>query len=454
MPKIVKPLSDIQIKNAKAKATGYTLSDGGGLYLEVTPVGTKLWRMRYTSPTTKKICKLSFGPYPEVTLLEARQKCFAARKLIVNDVDPAQVKRTEKINAGIVAANTFETIAREWHANKSGSWQPRTAKNVLHRLERDVFPLLGKYPITEIKAPLMLEVLRKIENRGAVDMAKRQGQVCGQIFRYAIAIGKAEADPVPHLRGALKSQSRGHHAAITVNELPEFLQAFLKIEGRMYAPTRIMFRLMMLIFVRTSELTTTEWSEIDLENEEWVIPWQRMKMGKKKLNPRKVDHHPFLPRQGWELLRELHQYTGGSKFLFPNVRDHEQPATNFGILAALKRMGYSGKMTGHGFRSLAMGVIKERLGYRHEVVDRQLSHASGDTYGEAYDRALFLDERKEMMQKYADYLDGVVKQKNKFAEKSEKKERNLKVELEEGFTALADMRAAGETAPVEITEKH
>ena len=127
-------------------------------------------------------------------------------------------------------------------------------------------------------------------------------------------------------------------------------------------------------------------------------------MGKKKLNPRKVDHHPFLPKQGWDLLRELHQYTGGNKYLFPNVRDHEVPATNFGILAAVKRMGYAGKMTGHGFRSLAMGIIKERLGYRHEVVDRQLSHASGDTYGEAYDRALFLDERKIMMQKYADYL--------------------------------------------------
>jgi integrase len=156
--------------------------------------------------------------------------------------------------------------------------------------------------------------------------------------------------------------------------------------------------------VRTSELTTTEWSEIDLDNEQWVIPWQRMKMGKKKLNPRKVDHHVFLPTQGWKLLRELHQYTGNNKYLFPNLRDHEKPATNFGILAAVKRMGYKGQMTGHGFRSLAMGVIKERLGYRHEVVDRQLSHASGDTYGEAYDRAQFLDERKVMMQQYADYI--------------------------------------------------
>lgn len=175
----------------------------------------------------------------------------------------------------------------------------------------------------------------------------------------------------------------------------------------MFVPTKVMFRLMMMTFVRTSELTETPWSEIDLENESWVIDWHRMKMGKKKVNPRKVNHHVFLPRQGWTLLRELHTITGQNKYLFPNQRDHEKPATNFGILAALKRMGYGGKMTGHGFRSLAMGVIKERLGYRHEVVDRQLSYASGDTYDEAYDRALFLDERKVMMQQYADYLETV-----------------------------------------------
>jgi integrase len=169
-----------------------------------------------------------------------------------------------------------------------------------------------------------------------------------------------------------------------------------------------MFRLMMLTFLRTSELTETPWSEIDMVNESWVVDWHRMKMGKKKVNPRKVDHHVFLPRQGWDLLRQLHDVTGGNKFLFPNLRDHRRPATNYGVLAALKRMDYSGRMTGHGFRSLAMGVIKERLGYRHEVVDRQLSHASGDVYGEAYDRAMFLSERKAMMQEYADYLDKLV----------------------------------------------
>lgn len=410
MPKVVAPLSDIQVKSAKYKEKPYKMADGGGLYLEVSRKGkndvSKLWRMKFKQCNGKE-GRLSFGCYPNISLADARKKRDETKKQMAMGIDPAQAKRIDKINNATANANTFETVAREWHTNKEESWQERTAKNVLHRLEKDVFPLIGRRPITEISAPVMLYVLRQIEKRGAVEMAKRQGQVCGQIFRYAIACGKANNDPVPNLRGALKITAKGHHAAITADDLPDFMHAFQKIEGRMYTPTKVMFRLMMLTFVRTSELTTTEWAEIDLENEKWVIPWQRMKMGKKKLNPRKVDHHVFLPRQGWKLLRELHTITGNNKYLFPNLRDHEQPATNFGILAALKRMGYSGKMTGHGFRSLAMGVIKERLGYRHEVADRQLSHASGDTYGEAYDRALFLDERKIMMRQYADYIDDV-----------------------------------------------
>jgi integrase len=420
MPKIAPPLSDIQVRNAKGgikpKGTGdrlkdeptdtwYTMADGGGLALRVETTGAKLWRMQYRfggKPGT-----LSFGKYPEVTLAMARDKRQQAKTQIAAGIDPAQVKRVEKVQRANSAANTFEAVAREWHANKAEAWQAGTARNVLHRLETDVFPLIGKHPITDIKAPTMLDVLRQIEKRGALEMARRQGQVCSQVFNFAIASGKAENNPVTALRGAMKPVVKGHHAAITADDLPDFLKAFDKIEGRMFRPTSVMFQLMMMTFVRTSELTTTPWSEIDLENEVWVIDWHRMKMGKKKLNPRKMNHHVFLPRQGWELLRQLHAVTGNNTYLFPNQRKPSEPATNFGILAALKRMGYAGKMTGHGFRSLAMGVIKERLGYRHEVIDRQLSHASGDTYGEAYDRATFPDERRVMMQKYADYIDSV-----------------------------------------------
>lgn len=405
MPKLAKPLTDTQPRNAKPKAKPYKLADGGGLYLLVNPDGAKYWRMDYRHIDKRKT--LAFGKYPEVSLAEARTKRTEARKLLNAGVDPAQDKRLQKAAQAQAAANTFEAIARQWHAIKLESWQPRTAKNIMHRLEKDVFPLIGKHPIAEIKAPVILDMLRQIEKRGAIEMAKRQKQVCGQIFCYAVATGVADNDPTASLSRALKSAVKRHHAAIETDELPDFIRAFNKIEGRMYLPTKVMFRLMMLTFVRTSELTTTPWSEIDLENEVWVIPWPRMKMGKRKHEPRMVNHHVFLPRQGWELLRELREVTGGNQYLFPNLRDHEKPATNFGILAALKRMGYSGRMTGHGFRSLAMGVIKERLGYRHEVVDRQLSHQSGDIYGEAYDRAEFKEERKVMMQQYADYLDNV-----------------------------------------------
>jgi hypothetical protein len=298
IPKLAKPLTDIQPRNAKGgvkpkgfggrthdEPTGkpYTLPDGGGLYLLVNPDGSKYWRMQCRFAGAARL--LAFGKYPEVSLAAARDMRHQAKSQIKAGVDPAQAKRIEKTQKASAAANTFEAVAREWHANKLETWQERTAINILHRLEKDVFPLIGRHPIADIKAPVMLDVLRQIEKRGALDVAKRQGQVCGQIFRYAIASGKAEADPVPSLRGALKPSSKGHHAAITADELPEFLKAFKKIEGRMFVPTKVMFRLMMMIFVRTSELTETPWTEIGLVNESWVIDWRRMKMGKKKVNP-------------------------------------------------------------------------------------------------------------------------------------------------------------------------
>lgn len=403
MPKVIVPLTELQVKNAKPKDKPYKLSDGGGLYLLVKPDGAKYWRMKARFAGVERL--LAFGVYPDVSLLKARAARTKAADQIKAGIDPAQAKRIKKLQEAAAASNTFEAIARQWHENKREAWKENTAKEALNRLEKDVFPLIGKRPITEIDAPLMLDVLRRVEQRGAQEIAARLGQLCSQIFRYAIASGLAKYNPVPDLRGALKPRAKGHHAAITTDELPDFLKVLEKNEARMYTPTRILMRLMMLVFVRTSELIETPWSEIDLENEQWVIPWQRMKMGKKKVNPRKVDHHVNMPRQGWELLRELHAITGRSKFLFPNQRDHEKPVSNGAILAALKRMGYAGKHTGHGFRALAMGVIKERLGYRHDVVNRQLAHMSGDAYGEAYDRAEFLEERKTMMQQYADYLD-------------------------------------------------
>jgi hypothetical protein len=246
MPKLVLPLTDLKVKSAKPREKTYRLSDGGGLYLEVTPLGTKLWRMSYTQANGKKN-RLSFGAYPVVTLTTARDKRLKAKQQLDAGTDPAQARRATKQQRNIASANTFEVIAREWLANKADSWKESTAKNVLQRLENDIFPILGKYPITEIKAPLMLDALRRIEKRGALEMARRCAQFSGQVFRYAIATGRAEVDPVPSLRGALRARAKGHHAAITPDELPEFLQVLSKHEFSMFMQTRIMLRLMMMV---------------------------------------------------------------------------------------------------------------------------------------------------------------------------------------------------------------
>jgi len=404
MPKLISPLTDIQLRNAKPTDKSYKLSDGGGLYIEVMPSGTKFWRMKVRQANGKE-SRLTFGSYPEVTLAGARAERGKVKQLHSAGIDPAQSKRIEKLQRKTAAVNTFEVLAREWHANKAETWKENTAKEAIARLESDVFPHIGNRPITEVDAPLMLDVLRLIEKRGAVNMATRVAAHCSAVFRFAIAKGVVKYNPVPDLRGALKPRIKGHHAAISTDELPEFLVALASVEAGMFLPTRIMMRLMLLVFVRTSELIETPWSEIDLDSETWVIPWHRMKMGKKMVNPRKLDHHVHLPRQGWALLRELHRLTGRGVYLFPNRTDHEKPASNGAILMALRRMGYQGRHTGHGFRSLAMGVIKARLGYRHEVVNRQLAHGSNDEYGEAYDREQFQEERKVMMQAYADYID-------------------------------------------------
>jgi integrase len=288
------------------------------------------------------------------------------------------------------------------------TWSERTAKNTIQRLQADIFPSIGRMPIDEIKHRDLIATLRKIDDRGANEVTHRQKAVCSQIFSYAIQCGFTDRNLVVDMKDVLKTTRAGHFAAIDADELPQFLITLERNEARMFAPTRIALRLMLLIFVRTSELIETPWSEIDLEHGEWIIPWQRMKRGKLTVNPDTTNHHVCLSRQALQLLRELHTITGRSKHLFPNQRDHEKPISNNTILVALGRMGYKGRMTGHGFRALAMSTIKERLDYRHEVVDRQLAHAPKDKVASAYDRAQFLaDERRRMMQDWADYIDSV-----------------------------------------------
>ncbi len=412
MPKLATPLTDVQVKNSKAKDKTWTLADGNGLYLEITPSGKKSWRMAYRRPVTRTNNRLSFGDYPLIGLADARNKCQAACKLLNEGIDPAAERDEKKQVAAIVAANTFEKIAREWYSNRLSAWRESTAKDTINRLEKDIFPEIGHLPITEISHKQMIAALRKVEERGAGEVAHRLKATCARVFSYANQHGIENKNPAADLKDVLKPVKTGHFAAIAPDELPAFLECLKENNARLYLPTRIALRLMLLIFVRSSELRTTPWAEINLDTGEWVIPWQRMKRGKLTINPDTTDHHVCLSSQGLALLRELHQYTGGGTYLFPNQRDHSKPMSGDAIRMALNRMGYEGKMTTHGFRALAMTTLKEKLGYRHEVVDRQLAHAQKDKIASAYDRAQFLDERKKMMQHWADYLDGIKAGKN------------------------------------------
>lgn len=404
MPRRVLPLTEVQIRNAKPREKPYSLTDGHGLYIEIMPSGSKLWRMKFPQRGRGEN-RLSFGAYPVVTLQEAREKRLATQRLLSQGIDPGRYRDDKKRLAAEKGSNTFEKVAREWHGNKVPTWSERTSNNTLRRLELDIFPQIGRLPIHEIRHRELIDALRKIESRGAHEVAHRIKAVCSQIFSYGIQIGLLDRNIAVDMKDVLKTVRPSHFATIDPDELPEFLAALRRNESRMLKPTLISLRLMMLVFVRTSELIETPWNEIDLEKGEWIIPWQRMKRGKLTVNPDTTNHHVCLSRQALELLHELHAITGGGTYLFPNQRDHKKPLSNNAILKSLERMGYKGKMTGHGFRALAMTTIKERLGYRHEVIDRQLAHAPPDKLSSAYDRAQYLAERKVMMQAWADYLD-------------------------------------------------
>ncbi|MFJ1472449.1 tyrosine-type recombinase/integrase [Massilia orientalis] len=406
MPKQVQPLTQLQVRNAKAKDKPYKLADGGGLYLEVMPSGGKLWRMKFRQADGKEN-RLAFGAFPDVSLLDARAKRDEARQLLAAGTDPARARAEQARQARLVEQNTFEHVARDWHRTMINKWQPQTAEEILRRFESDIFPAFGHLPINKVQAPDVLDAIRAIEQRGALEIANRQTANCSRVFKYAIRCGLAERNPAEFLREVLQPREKGHFAAISADGLPEFLRALYTNEACMGVPTHISMRLILLVFVRTSELIETPWAEIDLEKGEWIIPWKRMKRGKRRINPDKTDHHVCLSRQALALLRDLNRHTGGGTYLFPNLRDPKRPMSNNTLLKAIERMGYKGDMTGHGFRALAMSTLKENLGYRHEVVDRQLAHAQKDKLESAYDWATYLEERRKMMQCWADYIDRV-----------------------------------------------
>lgn len=404
MPKLIAPLTDLQIRAAKRRDKPYKLADGGGLYLEVMTSGSKIWRLKFTHHDGREN-RLTFGAYPEVSLAAARMRRVEARQQLLAGVDPVRAREAKERRRAELAGNTFEVVTREWHRTFFDSWQPHTADNILHRFEMDIFPLIGSIPISQVHRKDVLAALRQIEKRGAKEVARRLRADCARVFRFAIDSGYMDSDPSSGLSKVLIPKVVSHFPAIDAAQLPAFLKALHANEACMGPTTRLAMRLMLLVFVRTSELIETPWSEIDLKKGEWVIPWQRMKRGKRKINPDKRDHNTCLSRQAVALLRDLHGLTGGGRLLFPNMRDPDRPMSNMALLKAIERMGYKGDMTGHGFRALAMSTLKEELGFRHEVVDRQLAHAPSNKLESAYDRATYLAERRVMMQAWADYID-------------------------------------------------
>lgn len=387
------PLTDVEIRNAPPREKAYRLTDGSGMYLEVSPAGGKYWRFKYRFAGKEK--RLALGVYPEVSGKEARLRRDEARRLLANGIDPGIERKVQKAATVERAANSFEAVAREWFARQSPGWAKSHADKIIARLEKDVFPWLGGRAIAEIKAPEVLAVLRRVEARGALDTSHRVHQNCGQVFRYAVATGRAERDVSADLRGALPPARHTHFASVTEpEEVAGLLRALDGFQGTFVVQCAL--RLAPLLFVRPGELRTAEWAQFDLEKAQWRYT----------VSKTKTEHLVPLARQAVEILRDLHALTGQRRYVFPG-RDVSKPMSGAAINAALRRMGFDTKteITGHGFRAMARTIFHERLRFPSEVIEHQLAHKVPDALGTAYNRTKFIDDRVVMMQKWADYLE-------------------------------------------------
>ncbi|MCA8094512.1 integrase arm-type DNA-binding domain-containing protein [Burkholderia anthina] len=387
------PLTDAEIRNAPAREKPYRLTDGSGMYLEVSPAGGKYWRFKYRFAGKEK--RLALGVYPEVSGKEARLRRDEARRLLANGIDPGIERKVQKAATVERAANSFEAVAREWFARQSSGWAKSHAEKIIARLEKDVFPWLGGRAIAEIKAPEVLAVLRRVEARGALDTSHRVHQNCGQVFRYAVATGRAERDVSADLRGALPPARHTHFPSVTEpDDVAGLLRALDGFQGTFVVQCAL--RLAPLLFVRPGELRTAEWSQFDLDKAQWRYT----------VSKTKTEHLVPLARQAVEILRDLYALTGQRKYVFPG-RDVNKPMSGAAINAALRRMGFDTKteITGHGFRAMARTILHERLRFPSEVIEHQLAHKVPDALGTAYNRTKFIDDRVLMMQKWADYLE-------------------------------------------------
>ena len=386
-------LTDMIIKKTKHCDKTRKLSDGGGLYLQIETTGGKLWRFDYRFDGKQKT--LSLGKYPDVSLQEARNRRHEARKQLTQDIDPAVAKQAQKAAKKEQLVNSFEVTAREWFARWKNDKAVGTISRALSALEKDVIPYIGSRPVAEIKTPDVLAVLRRIEDRGRVKMARKVRDVVSMAFRYAVQTGRCEYNPCDNLRGALKSATVKHMASIT--EPTKVGELFRAIDGYKGGPiVRAALRLAPMVFVRPGELRAAKWADIDLVSAEW----------KYTVSKTKTEHLVPLSRQAVEILKDLYQLTGSSEFVFPGQR-WGRPFSDMTINRALQSMGFNTKeeMTGHGFRAMARTLLAERLKISPEVIEHQLAHKVPDTLGMAYNRTKFIDDRRKMMQQWSDYLD-------------------------------------------------
>lgn len=406
------PLTDAKIRNTKSDDKPIRLTDGGGLYLEVRPTGAKLWRYRYRIAGKENV--FAIGEYfndrrgEHISLDDARTERDKARALVKQGVHPAHRRQAERLAAHAENTNTFEGVAREWISKKKPGWTAYYLRQVERFLESDVFPYVGNLPIRSVTAAHLLEIVRRIEGRGAETVALLVRQWTSAIFRYAVATLRAETDPAAALKGAIHRPKVEHHKPLSRDQIIDFVKALDGYAG--YRTTVIALRLMLLTFVRTVELRAALWTEIDLDRAEWRIPAERMKMREPHLVP--------LSRQAIESLRELHTYTGARGFLFPNYRNPKTCMTATTLNRALERMGFNGKdgigFSAHGFRATASTIMNE-IGFRTDVIERQLAHAERNKVRASYNQAEYLEERRTMMQHWADLVDRLVTSENKMS---------------------------------------
>lgn len=391
------PLTDVLIKNAKAKDQIYRLFDERGLYQEISPAGGKWWRIKYRYNGKEK--RLSLGTYPEVSLKEARSKRDEFRKLLAEGIDPSAHRKMLKASSIEKSIYCFEVLAREWLDKYSVSCKGSHAARISRLFERDLFPCIGKVPVADLTPPQILDVLRRIENRGAIETAHRAMGYCSHIFRYAVAIGRINSDPTRDLRGALTTFKNNHFAAPTdPKKLAEVLKAIDSYQGTY--PVHCALKLSPLFFVRPGELRSAKWADLDFEAAEWRFT----------VTKTNTPHIVPLARQAIEILRELQKYTNFSPYVFPSARSKTRPMSNNAVLGALRRLGIGAdEATAHGFRAVARTLLDEVLGFRPDIIEHQLAHAVKDPNGRAYNRTSYLAERKVMMQQWADYLDDLKK---------------------------------------------